>query len=67
MSEVNEVAILKRAKELCEQDGFASELNFVTPSARYAPIKPQPYLSDERRQQYIACARAELRKENDNA
>jgi hypothetical protein len=63
MAEADEAAILERAKALAEQDGFAWELNFVAPSTPYAPIKSQPYLSEEGRKRYLGRARMELRKE----
>jgi len=63
MAEIDEAAILERAKALAEKDGFAWQLDFVAPSAPYAPIKSQPYLSDEARKRYMERARFELRKE----
>jgi hypothetical protein len=63
MAEIDEAAVLERAKALAEQDGYAWELNFVAPSAPYAPIKSQPYLGDEARKRYVERARFELRKE----
>jgi hypothetical protein len=55
---MDEVAVLKRAKELCEQDGYAWELDYSPPTAE--PIIPKVTLSEEARQQYLARARAEL-------
>ena len=58
----DQAAILKRAKELCEQDGFAWELDYAPPTGE--PIIPRVTLSEEARQQYLARARAELRAGN---
>jgi hypothetical protein len=66
MPDVDEAAVLRRAKALAERDGFAWELNFqpVTPGAQ---AMPQPYLSEERRLQYLTRAQTELREESDDA
>jgi hypothetical protein len=55
---VDNAAVLKRAKELCEQDGYAWELDHTVPSAE--PIIPRITLSEEARQEYLTRARAEL-------
>jgi hypothetical protein len=67
MPEPNDASVVKRAKELCEQDGLVWEPNFVKPADRYAKITLQSYLSEERRQQFLDQARAELRKQGDKA
>jgi len=54
----DEAAIVKRARELCKQDGFAWDLEYEHPSAE--PVIPGIILSEESRQQYLARARAEL-------
>jgi hypothetical protein len=62
MAEPNEAAIEKRAKELAERDGYAWELEFK-PVVRYAPIRLKRLLvNEDRRQEYIARARAELQR-----
>jgi hypothetical protein len=60
MAKPDEVEVLKRAKELCEQDGFTWEFNFGSPSAQRTPLKGQRFLSEDRRREYLARARAEL-------
>jgi hypothetical protein len=55
---VDEAAVLKRAKELCEQDGYAWDLEYAPPTAE--PIIPRVTLNEEARQQYLARARAEI-------
>ena len=67
MVEPNEGAVLKRAKAAAEQDGFTWEFNFGDPGARGVPLKGQHFLSEERRQQYLERARADLRKESGDA
>jgi hypothetical protein len=55
---IDEAAVLKRAKELCEQDGYAWELDYSGPTAE--PVIPSVTLSKEARQEYLARARADL-------
>jgi hypothetical protein len=55
---IDEAAVLKRAKELCEQDGYAWDLDYAPPTA--VPVIPRVTLSEEARQQYLQRARAEL-------
>jgi hypothetical protein len=63
MAEPNEVAVLKRAKAAAEQDGLTWEFNFGSPGASGIPRRGQHFLSENRRQEYLERARAELRKE----
>jgi len=63
MPEPDETAVEKQAIELAEKDGFAWQLDFK-PVIPRAPIRPQRFLSDDRRQEYLARARAPLRKGN---
>jgi hypothetical protein len=67
MAEPNEAAVLKRAKAAAEQGGFTWEFNFDDPGTRGTPLKGQRFLSEERRQEYLERARAELRKETGDA
>jgi hypothetical protein len=62
MPEPDDAAVVKRAKELSEQDGFAWELTYK-PVIPGAPITSQRYLSEGRRDEYLARARDELRQE----
>jgi hypothetical protein len=66
MAEITDAAVEKRAKALSERDGFAWQLEYqpVNPGAK---IKGQVLVSEEQREQYLAQARGELRKETDNA
>jgi hypothetical protein len=67
MAEPNEAAVLTRAKAAAEQDGFTWEFNFGSPGALGTPLRGQRFLSEERRQEYLESARAELRKEASDA
>lgn len=66
MHRPDEVAVERRARELAEQDGYTWELIYK-PVIPGAPIKPQRYLSEERKQEYRARARAEGGQEGGNA
>jgi hypothetical protein len=61
---VDEAAILKRAKELCEQNGTAWDLD-------YSPAKPgvkiRLALNEAGRREYLARAREELASEGGDA
>jgi hypothetical protein len=63
MVEPNEGAVLKRAKAAAEQDGLTWEYR----GARGIPLRGQHFLSENRRQEYLERARAELRKEAGDA
>jgi hypothetical protein len=64
MPEVNEAAILERAKKLAKQDGWGWEPEFKMPLPKYSTIVPQPVLLDEEaRQKYLSRAREELADE----
>jgi hypothetical protein len=67
MAKLDEAAVLKRGKELAAQDGFTWELDFTVPSAQRTPLRGQHFLSEDRRQEYLERARAELRKEAGDA
>jgi hypothetical protein len=61
MTEPDEAKILRRAKELCEQDGFAWEMEFGPRPPKYSPIMLQPVLLDDAaRDKYLARAREQL-------
>jgi hypothetical protein len=59
MSEPDHVAVMKRAKELCAQDGFA----WWEITSAVGPNPSQRLVSDDRRQEYMARARDQLRGE----
>jgi hypothetical protein len=60
MAEIAGDAILTRAKSLCAQDGFAWELDFTLPYPLAGHLRGSHYPSEQRRQRYLAQARAEL-------
>ena len=66
MPEPDDAAVEKRARALAEQDGYAWELTYK-PVVPGAPIKPQHFLNEDRRQEYMAQARASLRREGSHA
>jgi hypothetical protein len=61
MAEPDEATVLERAKARAAQDGFTWELDLFSPSAIRAPLRGQHFLSEDRRQEYLERARAELR------
>jgi hypothetical protein len=67
MAQPDQAAVLKRAKACAEQDGFTWELDFTSPSALRAPLRGLRFLSEDRRQEYLERARADLRNEASNA
>lgn len=67
MAELDEGAVLRRGKALAAVDGFTWEFEFAVPSARRAPLRGQHFLSEDRRQEYLELARAELLKETGDA
>jgi hypothetical protein len=67
MAELDEAAVLSRGKALAAEDGFTWELDFTVPSARRTALRSQHFLSEDRRQEYLERARAELRKKAGDA
>jgi hypothetical protein len=63
MEEVDEELVLKRAKERCEQAGFAWYLDFTPLRLRTAPHANRQPLSEAARRLYLEKAREELRGE----
>ena len=63
MAELDEAAVLSRGKALAAEDGFTWELDFTVRT----PLRGQHFLSEDRRQEYLERARAELRKEAGDA
>ena len=61
MAETDADAVVARAKSLCAQDGFAWELDFTLPYPPAGHLRGSHYPSEQRRQRYLAQARAELR------
>ena len=67
MAELDESAVLNRGKTLAAEDGFTWELDFTVPSAQRTSLRGQHFLSEDRRQEYLERARAELGKEAGDA
>ena len=67
MIELDEAAVLRRAKTVAAEDGFTWELDLAVPRAQYTPLRKQHFLSEDRRQEYLARARGELHKETGDA
>jgi hypothetical protein len=59
MPQVNDAAVLNRAKTLCEKDGIAWDRDF-TPLRRGTKIKLTPTLNETDRREYLARARKQL-------
>lgn len=66
MAEPDEQAVERRAKELAEQDGYTWQSEFK-PIIPGAPIRPRRLLTEDRRKEYVALARAELREGSTHA
>jgi hypothetical protein len=67
MAEIDEAAVLSHAKALAAQDGFTWEINFDSPREGGSSFRGLHFLSEERRQEYRARARAKLLQEAGNA
>jgi hypothetical protein len=65
MAELDETAVLKRAKVLAQRDGFTWELDFGVPGAPRTMLRGKRFLSRDRQQEYLERARAELRSRQD--
>jgi hypothetical protein len=63
MVELDEAEVLRLAKALAAQDGFTWEFDLAGP----AGPRGQHFLSEDRRQEYLARARDEMRKESGDA
>jgi hypothetical protein len=66
MGEHDNAAVLKRAKAIANDDGFAWELDFGEPGLPRAKVRGQHFLSKDRQEEYLERARLELRKEVSN-
>jgi hypothetical protein len=67
MAELDEAAVLERARELAMENGFTWEFDFGAAGAQRAPLRGQRFLSKDRQEEYLERARVELRKEASNA
>jgi hypothetical protein len=63
MPEVNEAAILDRAKTLCKNDGFAWNFEWKLPLPEPYKVVPRRVVKEEEWQQYLVRAREELLNE----
>ena len=63
MAEIDEAVVLSHGKALAAQDGFTWEIDFDRPREGMASFRGLHFLSEERRQEYLARARAELLQE----
>jgi hypothetical protein len=62
---VDEAAILKRAIELCKQDGYDWELEFKPVLPMGTKLKPRLFLDEAARGEYLVRAREQLLKNDD--
>lgn len=60
MADTDFAAILRRGKALAAQDGFTWEIDFSAPREGRTSFRGMRFLSEDRRQEYLARARAEL-------
>ena len=63
MAELDETAVLARAKEIAAQDGFTWEFDFSAPNQQRGPLRRQHFLSRDQQEEYLERARAELRED----
>jgi hypothetical protein len=63
MSQINEAAIINRAKKLCEQDGYDWDLEFKPPMPMGTKIRLKRFLDEAGRRKYLERAREQLLKE----
>ena len=61
MAVFDEAAVLSRGKALAADEGFTWEINFSSPREGGASFRGLHFLSEDRRQDYLARARVELR------
>jgi hypothetical protein len=67
MADIDEAAVLSHGKALAARDGFTWEINFGAPREGATSFRGLHFLSEDRRQEYLVRARAELREEGDGA
>ena len=60
MRTIDEATISKRAKKLCEEDGYDWDLEFKPAPPMGTKIKLKPFLDEAGRRKYLARAREEL-------
>jgi hypothetical protein len=63
VQKINEAEVLKRAKELCKQDGYEWEVEFKPILPMGTKIILKPILKEAQRTGYLARAREQLLKE----
>ena len=67
LAEHDEAAVLSHGKALAAQDGFTWELDHTEHFAGRGSHRGKHFLSEDRRQEYLELARAELFKETGDA
>jgi hypothetical protein len=67
MAEIDDAAILRRAKELARQDGNDWQYEFKPPLPPGTKIPLRPALDAAGQQGYLAVAREQLTRERDDA
>ena len=60
MAWIDEAAVLSHGKALAAQDGFTWDIDFSVLRGERTPFRGLRFLSEARRQEYLARARAEL-------
>ena len=66
MAEIDDATVLAHGQALAAQDGFTWEIDFNSPPEGRPSFRGMHFLSEERRQEYLARARAELLQEMGN-
>ena len=62
LTEIDEAAVLNHGKALAARDGFTWEIDFNSPPEGRPSFRGMHFLSEERRQAYLARARVELQE-----
>ena len=63
MRTIDEATISKRAKKLCEEDGYDWDAEFKLLLPKGTKIKLKPFLDEVGRRKYLARAQEQLLKE----
>jgi hypothetical protein len=67
MADIDDAAVLIHGKALAARDGFTWEIDFNSPREGRTSFRGLHFLSEKRRQEYLARARTELREETGDA
>jgi hypothetical protein len=63
LAELDQDAVLTRAKAMAAEAGYTWKLDFSVPSQQRASLRGQRFLSEDRRQEYLQRARKQLERE----